>query len=154
MDLPSYFRFTKKKRLAGTICAYTCQQTRSRNPILYTNLTVCTAPSRTEPYLGIDDEYFALRDANFQVTDFVSVTVPKTCIKWVAVLGKQVPNVLNTQQKSLRQVFSTYSSLLTLPSPSITLLSSKLLNNLWTLKTEKGRIPEGMQFWIHEELVG
>lgn len=81
---------------------YACQQTMNGHPISYKNLTVCSTPSTTKPYLGIDDEYFALRDANFQVTDFVSVTVPKTCIKWVAVLGKEVPNVLNTQQKSSR----------------------------------------------------
>lgn len=109
------------------------------NPLSYTNLTLCNTPSRMKPYLGIDDEYFALRDANFQVTDFVSVTVPKTCIKWVAVLGKEVPNVLNTQWTLSRQgsqptpVFSLYQHKVLASSD----LSYSIVFECWELRREE-----------------
>ena len=98
-----------------------------------------TLLSRTKPYLGIDDEYFALRDANFQVTDFVSVTVPKTCIKWVAVLGKEVPNVLNTQWTLSRQcpqptpAFSLYHHKVLASSD----LSYSIVFECWELRREE-----------------
>lgn len=48
-----------------------------------------------QSYLGIDNKYFAFGDTNFEITDFVSITVTKSSIERVTVFWKEIPYVLH-----------------------------------------------------------
>ena len=46
-------------------------------------------------YLGINNKYFSFGDTNFEITDFVSVTITKSSIKRITVFWEEIPYVLH-----------------------------------------------------------
>lgn len=48
-------------------------------------------------YLGINDEDFSLRNSNLNVAKFISVSIPKTSIEWVAIRRKQCLDILENR---------------------------------------------------------
>ncbi len=51
------------------------------------------------PHPGINDEDLALGNANFEIADLISVSVPKPCVEGVAVLWKKRADILQARSK-------------------------------------------------------
>lgn len=53
------------------------------------------------PHPGINDEDLALGNANFEIADLISVSVPKPCIEGVAVLWEKRADILHGSIQNL-----------------------------------------------------
>jgi hypothetical protein len=49
-------------------------------------------------YLRIDNKYFAFRNTDFEVTNLISITIPKSSVEGITIFGKEVPYILHKRQ--------------------------------------------------------
>lgn len=61
-----------------------------------------------EHYLGVDDKYLPLWDANFPVTELISISISKARIKWIVIRWEELLNILKLFFRKMRLKICLY----------------------------------------------